>query len=102
VPAPEVQETFVASYKTLKETKAVQAYLEDSRIDLQFLPPYVPNLSLIERFWKFFKRQVLYNRYYDTFADYKAACKQFFADLNAHAAQLRSLSTEHLEIIRDY
>ena len=83
-------------------SKAVRAYLEHSRIDLQFLPPYAPNLNLIERFWKFFKRQVLYNRYYETFADYKAACNQFFADLNAHADQLRSLLTENFEIIRGY
>jgi transposase len=43
----------------------VGAYLEQSRIDLQFLPAYAPNLNLIERFWRFFKRQVLYNRYYE-------------------------------------
>jgi transposase len=83
-------------------SKAVRAYLENSRIDLQFLPPYAPNLNLIERFWKFFKRQVLYNRYYETFADYKAACKHFFADLDSHAQQLRSLLTENFEIIRDH
>jgi len=83
-------------------SKAVRAYLEASRIDLRFLPPYAPNLNLIERFWKFFKRQVLYNRYYETFADYKAACNQFFADLDAHAAQLRSLLTDNFEIIRSY
>jgi hypothetical protein len=35
-----------------------------------------------------------------TFADYKAACKQFFADLDAHAEQLRSLLIENFEIIR--
>jgi len=80
----------------------VRAYLEHSRINLQFLPPYAPNLNLIERFWKFFKRQVLYNRYYETFADYKAACKQFFADLDSYAEQLRSLLTENFEIIRQH
>jgi hypothetical protein len=43
----------------------------------------------------------LVNRYYETFADNKAACNQFFADLEAYAAQLRSLLTENFEIIRD-
>jgi transposase len=38
--------------------KAVRAYLEHSRSDLQFLPPYAPNLNLMERFWNFLKRQV--------------------------------------------
>jgi transposase len=83
-------------------SKAVRAYLEHSRIDLQFLPPYAPNLNLIERFWKFFKRQVLYNRYYETFADYKAACKEFFAGLDAHTQQLRSLLTDNFEIVGNY
>jgi transposase len=96
--ARSVKERFGVHYTD----SGMTAYLEHSRIDLQFLPPYAPNLNLIERFWKFFKRQVLYNRYYETFADYKAACNQFFADLNAHADQLRSLLTENFEIIRGY
>lgn len=83
-------------------SKAVRAYLEHSRIDLQFLPPYAPNLNLIERFWKYFKRQVLYNRYDETFADYKAACKAFFAGLDAHQRQLRSLLTDSFEIVGNY
>jgi len=31
---------------------------------LVFLPPYAPNLNLIERFWKFFKKTILYGRHY--------------------------------------
>jgi len=38
--------------------------MQPCRKDTEFLPAYSPNLNLIERFWKFFKRQVLYNRYY--------------------------------------
>lgn len=75
--------------------------MEQARIDLQFLPRYSPNLNFIERFWKYFERQVLYNRDYENFADDKAACKRFFADLDAHAPQLRSLLTENFEIIRE-
>jgi transposase len=81
-------------------SKLVTEYLQHSRIRLEFLPPYSPNLNLIERFWKFFKRQVLYNRYYETFDDYKQACKQFFGSLDQHTEQLRSLLTENFEIVR--
>ena len=42
-------------------------------IELLFLPPYSPNLNLIERLWKFTKKQCLYNRYYETFLQFKAA-----------------------------
>ncbi|MFN4894543.1 MAG: transposase [Pseudomonadota bacterium] len=38
-----------------------------------FLPPYSPNLNLIERLWRFLKKIVLYNRCYERFADFKAA-----------------------------
>jgi transposase len=38
------------------------------------LPAYCPNLNLIERLWKYFRKQVLYNRYYEHFAEFKAAC----------------------------
>ncbi|WP_279512418.1 transposase [Candidatus Thiosymbion oneisti] len=45
-------------------SKAVQEYLKTSRIQLVFLPPYAPNLNLIERLWKFFKQKVLSNQYW--------------------------------------
>jgi len=38
----------------------------------------------------------------ETFADYKAACNQFFAGPDVHAQQLRSLLTGNFEIIREY
>ncbi|MDR2642960.1 MAG: transposase [Planctomycetaceae bacterium] len=38
-----------------------------------FLPSYSPNFNLIERFWKFLKKKVLYNHYYENFDDFKNA-----------------------------
>lgn len=35
-------------------------------IELLYLPPYSPNLNLIERLWCFVKKQVLYSTHYDT------------------------------------
>lgn len=82
-------------------SKVVAEYLEHSRIELKFLPPYSPNLNLIERFWKFFKKQVLYNQYYETFNRFKSACEDFFDQLEIYEKQLRSLLTENFEIIRN-
>jgi transposase len=42
-------------------------------IELLFLPPYSPNLNLIERFWKYVKKTCLYSEYYETFPDFKQA-----------------------------
>ena len=91
--------TIICDNARYYRSKAVGEYLENSRINLLFLPPYSPNLNLIERFWKFFKRKVLYNRYYEAFDDYKEACKRFFRELDLHVWQLRSLLTENFEII---
>jgi transposase len=63
------------------------------------LPPYSSNLNLIERFWTFFKRKVLYNRYDEAFVDYKDACKRFFRELDSRVSQLRSLLRENVEMI---
>jgi transposase len=81
------------------KSKAVAEFLATSRIQLVPLPPYSPNLNLIERFWKFFKRQVLYNRYYETFGEFRDACTKFFAELNAFAPKLRTLLAENFQII---
>ena len=93
--------TIICDNARYYRSKAVAEYLENSRINLLFLPPYSPNLNLIERFWKFFKRKVLYNRYYEAFEDYKDACNQFFRELDSYVPQLRSLLTENFEIIGD-
>ena len=80
-------------------SKEVQRFLEDSKIHLEFLPPYSPNLNLIERYWKFFKKQILYDSYYETFSQFKRACAEFFRNSNAHLPQLRSLLTENFQIV---
>jgi len=40
-------------------------------IELLFLPPYSPNLNLIERLWKFIKKECLYSKYYESFLSNK-------------------------------
>lgn len=43
------------------------------KIDLLYLPPYSPNLNVIERLWKFIKKKVLYSKYYENFSLFKSA-----------------------------
>ncbi len=43
------------------------------RIELLYLPPYSPNLNLIERVWNFIKADALANRWRADFADFRAA-----------------------------
>jgi transposase len=41
----------------------VQAVAQELGIELCFLPAYSPNLNLIERLWRFVKKQCLYSKY---------------------------------------
>jgi transposase len=80
--------------------KKVQEYLKTSKIKLNFLPPYSPNLNPIERLWKWMKQRVIlnayafrefpgfshgenvkYNTYYQEFDDFKSAIYGFFTAL---------------------
>lgn len=81
------------------KSKRVAEYLETSRIQLEPLPPYSPNLNLIERFWKFFIRNILYNRYYERFQDFRDASNAFLSGLDVHVPRLRTLMTENFQIV---
>ena len=50
-------------------------------IELLYLPAYSPNLNLIERLWRFVKKQVLYSRHYDKFAAFKDSIDACLRDL---------------------
>ena len=48
----------------------VQTLAQELGITLQFIPPYSPNLNLIERVWKFVKGE-LRSKYYDDFSEFQ-------------------------------
>jgi transposase len=77
----------------------VREYVENSKIELLFLPPYAPNLNLIERLWKFFKKKVLANRYYESFLEFREACETFFKKISCFKSELKSLLTDNFQII---
>ena len=77
----------------------VYEYLKTSRIKLLFMPPYSPNLNLIERLWKFLRKTILYNKYYEKFADFKSAVLQFFENITQYRDKLSTLLTKNFQII---
>jgi transposase len=60
------------------KNKNVKKYLESSKIELHFLPPYSPNLNPIERLWRWMKETVVYNTYYESFEEFSSAILGFF------------------------
>jgi transposase len=62
--------------------------------ELLFLPPYSPNLNLIERLWKFVKKQCLYSKYYPDSVSFQHAIADCLARVPTHyQAELTTLLT---------
>ena len=78
---------------------SVKEYCEKSRIRLVFLPSYSPELNLIERLWRVFKKKVLYNQTYETFKKFQKACMNFFHRQKDHAVEIKSIMGDGLEAL---
>jgi transposase len=65
--------TLVLDNARYQKCYLVQTLAATLQIELLYLPPYSPNLNLIERLWKFVKRKCLYSTYYANFKDFKSA-----------------------------
>ena len=72
-------------------SKEVREWVEGRRIRLVFLPTYSPQLNLIERVWKFFKKKVLYNKYYKDLKEFRSASIDFFRNIGQYDEELTSL-----------
>jgi len=81
------------------KNKLIMAHLMTSKIKLLFLPAYSPNLNLIERLWKFMRKTILYNKYYEKFAEFKSAVLIFFENIPQYHEQLSTLLTKNFQII---
>ena len=70
-------------------------------IQLVFLPPYSPNLNLIERLWKFVKKKVLYAQYYNTVEKFHNAIRNGMDRVNTDSKwkpELKTLLTPKFQL----
>lgn len=86
-----------ASYNRSREVKKEA---NESNIKLVYLPAYCPNLNLIERLWKFFKKKVIENKYYEEFADFEKAIITFFENIHEELNSLNTLLNFKFGIIK--
>jgi transposase len=96
---PEAQKIYIiVDNARYYRCRLLKKHLKGTQMQLIFLPPYSPNLNLIERYWKFFKKKVLNNRYYETFEEFKRACESFFRKRKKYLPELQALLKEHFHI----
>jgi len=77
-----------ARYQRCAQVVTLAASLQS---ELCFLPPYSPNLHLIERLWKFVKKQCLYATSYADFAAFTTAISECLAQ--TQTTQRRALTS---------
>jgi transposase len=51
-------------------------------IDIFLLPPYSPELNPVERFWRYLKQNMLYNRLFETLEQLEMSLKTFINSLH--------------------
>jgi transposase len=84
--------TVVLDNARYQKCALVQELAQSLGLELLYLPAYSPNLNLIERFWKWVKKQCLYSKYYATSADFQKAIQTCIAQAHhPHRAELKSL-----------
>ena len=81
-------------------SQLVNSYLETSRVEIKFLPPYSPNLNLIERLWRFMNKKTRNNIYYEKFKDFKNSVLGFFENFKEYEVELRALLIKKFRIIK--
>jgi transposase len=67
----------------IHHAKMIQPFLKqnEERLTLWFLPPYAPNLNLLERIWKWLKESVIANRFHVSQKEIRTSILSFLEHL---------------------
>lgn len=84
---------------TYYKSTDLTAWLATTRIRQVFLPPYSPNLNLIERLWKFLRQKIINTTFYRTKGLFRQAVLDFFTRLPEFEHELTALLTRKFHIL---
>jgi transposase len=94
--------TLVMDNARYQRCELVQSLARQMRIELLFLPPYSPNLNLIERVWKFVKKEALASKNFDTYEAFGEAIEDCLGKLSTrYKAEMDTLLTLNFQLFED-
>lgn len=94
--------TLVLDNARYQHCALVQELAASLRIELLFLPSYSPNLNLIERLWRFLRKQVLDATYYEKFDQFTAGIDQGLDELaTKYKNEMDTLLTHNFQRFED-
>jgi transposase len=95
---PGVPITLVLDNARYQKCALVKDLARQLGIELLYLPSYSPNLSLIERVWKFVKAESLRSTYYANYEAFTTAIQQCLDELpTTHKAAMDTLLTHNFQ-----
>lgn len=90
---------FIVDNASYNHSYELQLFIEDHpRIHIHYLPPYSPNLNIIERLWRFFHEK-LQDNYFEKFPEFEKAVLTFFKNINQYDTELRTLLTDSFQTL---
>ena len=91
--------TLVLDNARYQKCQSVADRVAELEIELLYLPPYSPNLNLIERLWRFVKKEVLYSTHYEKFEIFKNSIDTCIAELSSRFKdKMRTLMTMEFQL----
>jgi transposase len=94
--------TLVLDNARYQKCALVQGLAASLGIELLYLPSYSPNLNLIERLWRFVRKQSLNSTYYEDYARFTAAIDQCLNELpTVHKGEMATLLTHKFQTFED-
>ena len=73
-------------------SKELKPFLEDykDKLELMFLPSYSPDLNPMEWFWKFLRKEVTHNTFFETFKKFQRAIIKFIIKHKYSSEEIKS------------
>ena len=97
---PEVEKIYaIADNARYYKNKELNEWVKDTKIIQVFLPPYSPNLNIIERLWKFLRKKVINSNFFRTKNEFRDAVHTFFENVGQYKTELTTLLTLNFPIL---
>ena len=87
---PNGKTAIVLDNSRIHRAKILVEFLEENkeRLELVFLPPYSPELNLIEGLWKWLKSDIMINVFYETSEEIKTSIRNFIITISQNPSEI--------------